>query len=82
MLTSRGFTVADMDKFSFGQLINYIYEYDRMQARARGEDVPDLEAQYRQLKAAEPVVKEKYESGEISRERYETYLAAIAEWEN
>lgn len=70
-----------MDKFTFGQLINYIYEYERNAARARGEEVPDLEARYRQLKAVQPLVEERHARGEISDEEYRDYMAAVNEWE-
>lgn len=80
-LISRGFAVADMDKFSFGQLINYVYDYDRMQRRAQGEDVPDLDARYRQLKAAAPVIEQRYKTGQISKEQYDSYRAAMLEYE-
>lgn len=80
-MLSRGFSVADMDKFTVGQLINYIYEFERCQARARGEEVPDLEARYKQLKAALPVVEARLAAGEISKERFDEYVAALKEWE-
>lgn len=80
-MISRGFAVADMDKFTFGQLINYIYDYDRMQKRANGEDVPDLDARYRQLKSIEPIIEQRYKNKEINKEQYENYRAALFEYE-
>ncbi len=70
-----------MDNFTFGQLINYIYEYERNAARARGEDVPDLEARYRQLKNVQPLVEQRHARGEISDEEYRSFTAALKEWE-
>lgn len=70
-----------MDKFTFGQLINYIYDYDRMQKRANGEDVPDLDARYRQLKSIEPIIEQRYKNKEINKEQYENYRAALFEYE-
>ena len=70
-----------MDKFSYGQLINYIYDYDRLQRIAHGEDEPDHEARYRQLKSIEPLIEARFQSGEIEKEEYEEYRAALHEWE-
>lgn len=80
-MLSRGFSVADMDKFTVGQLINYIYEFERCQARARGEEVPDLEAKYKQLKNALPLVEERHAAGQISKKQYDDYVATLREWE-
>lgn len=80
-LIARGFAVADMDKMSYGQLINFVYETDRLAAMARGEEVPDYEARYRQLKAAEPIIEERRQAGKITAEEYAGFKAALAEWE-
>lgn len=70
-----------MDRLSIGMCINYIYAYDRCEARRSGIDVRDPEEQYRRLKAASAVVEERYRKGEISQERYEAYMRPIWEYE-
>lgn len=81
LLVFRGFTVADLDRFTLGMLINYCRAYDRMQARAHGVELPDEDARLRQLKAIEPIIEEQYAHGEISEEEYRCFRAAIAECE-
>lgn len=80
-LAIRGLSAADMDRMTLGMCINFIYSYDRADARRQGIDVPDPEEQYRKLKAASEVVLQKYLAGEITRERYESYMAPIWEYE-
>ena len=77
----KGLTVADMEKFSYGMLINYCYAYNRQQRRNRGEDVPDPEKQYQKLKKIEPLVEKKYKNGLISEERYKAFKDRIHNWE-
>ena len=77
----RGLTAADMDNLTIGMCINYIYAYDRCDARRKGYNVQDPEEQYCKLKAASAVVEEKYIRGEITRERYEGYMKPIWEYE-
>lgn len=77
----RGLAAADMDNMTIGMCINYIYAYDRCEARRNGHDVPDPEEQYRKLKAASAVVEERYSKGEITQERYERYMKPIWEYE-
>ena len=81
MLYMRGLTVADMEKFSYGMLINYCYAYDRQVRRNRGEDVPDPEVQYKKLKKIEPLVEKRYKNGEITKKRYEEFKSKLERWE-
>lgn len=70
-----------MDRMTVGMCINFIYAYDRCEARRNGYEIADPEEQYRKLKAASEVVEERYRRGEISRERYEEYMRPIWEYE-
>lgn len=81
LLLMRGLTIADFDRFTYGMLINFAMEYDRIQRRLAGEEVPDEEEQYQKLKAAQPLIQERLEKGEISPEKYEEYMRPIWEWE-
>ena len=81
MLNLRGLTVADMEHFSYGMLINYCYAHDRQIRRSRGEKISDPEEQYNKLKAIEPIVKERYKKGEITEERYKSFMRKLNAWE-
>lgn len=81
MLYMRGLTVADMERFSYGMLVNYCYAYDRQIKRNQGEDIPDPEAQYKKLKKIEPLVKEKYLNGKITKKRYDEFMSKLERWE-
>ena len=70
-----------MDKFSYGMLINYCKEYDRCQKIMRGENITDSDKQYKQLKRILPLVKKRYENGEISKEKYEAYIKSLKDYE-
>ena len=70
-----------MDKFSYGMLINYCREYDRCQKIIRGESVTDSEKQYKQLKRILPLVKKRFENGEISKQKYENYIKSLSDYE-
>lgn len=76
-----GVAVGDFDSFSYGMLINYLYEYDRIKRRARGENVPDPEEQYRRLKKLQPLILRKLEKGEITPERYARWVTPIRQYE-
>lgn len=73
----RGLTVADMDQFTIGMLLNYAYAHNRIQRIANGESVPDTDARYKQLKSIAPIIKEKYKAGQISKEKYDEYRKSI-----
>lgn len=77
----RGFTVADLDKFTWGMLVNYARAYDRQQRIANGEDVPDVEAQYKKLKAIEPIVEQRFANGEIGESEYNEFKQSILDFE-
>ena len=80
-LILRGFAVADFDKFSYGMLINYCREYDRLQKLSRGEKVSDSEKQYKQLLKIKPLVEKRFENGEISKEQYNAYINSLKSYE-
>lgn len=76
-LIVRGFAVADFDKFTFGMLINFCREWDRVHAKASGKKVKDEEKQLEKLKKIQPLIKRRYEAGLISKERYEGYVKLL-----
>jgi len=79
-LILRGFAVADFDKFSYGMLINYCREYDRLQKLSRGEKVVNTEKQYQQLFKIKPLIEKRYKAGEISTDQYERYIASLKDY--
>lgn len=81
MIISRGLTVADLDKMTYGMLINYSAAYDRQKLRAAGKEVVDPEIQYQELKANFEIVKERYKKGLIPKERFEEYERKLRTWE-
>ena len=46
-----------------------------------GNDGTEIEEKYKKLKAIEPIVEKRYLNGEISKEKYEDYKKALAEYE-
>lgn len=77
----RGFTVADMDKFTLGMLINYCHCYDRIMRVARGETVINEEKQYTKLQAIRPLVEKRYREGKIAKEQYDRYTLSLHHYE-
>lgn len=80
-LLGLGVSIADMRDLTVGQAINIIHEHVRNVKRAKGEDVPDPEEQYRILKEAVEMI----ESGQVTnygREEYERVKKKLAEWES
>ena len=81
LVINRGLTIADLDKMTYGMLINYACAYDRQKLIAAGKQVVDPEVKYEELKANLPIIEERYKAGTISKERYEKYVAKIKKWE-
>lgn len=81
MLLRLGLTVADMDKMTYGQLIDLLCEHDRMTRRAHGENVRDPEEVYQRLKRIQPLVLKKLENGEITAEKYAEWVLPIRQYE-
>lgn len=46
-----------------------------------GEEVPDEDMRYEQLKRIEPIIEEKFKIGEMDFEQYKKFKEAIAEYE-
>jgi hypothetical protein len=62
-------------------LVNFCKAHDRLEKIRRGENVPDPEKQYRELKALEPYIDEQFSLGKIKKAKYETYKKSLADWE-
>lgn len=73
----RGLSVADMDQFTIGMLLNFAFAYNRIRKLANGEDAPDVDARYKQLKAIAPIVEERYRNGQITKEKYDEYRKSL-----
>ena len=80
-LIQCGFAVGDHDKFTYGLLINFLCEHDRMQRRAHGEKVRDPEEYYQRLKKLQPIIMSKLEKGEITPEKYAEWVIPIRQYE-
>lgn len=80
-LVRRGITAQDLDFMTIGMCVNFVYAYDRAEARSRGEYVPDVDAQYKKLKKIQPIVEEKYIKGKLSEEKYLEFIKPIWEYE-
>lgn len=79
MLILRGLTVSDMDKFTFGMLINYCRAYDRVQSRGDFDEEAEEERRFEQLKSVRGIVEERFKNGEIGQKEYSDYLKSIEE---
>lgn len=77
----RGFSAADLDRVTLGMAINYAHAYDDLTRRANGEEIPDDDARYQQLKRLEPLIEKRYAAGEISEDEYQSYKESLARWE-
>ncbi len=62
-------------------LLNYIFAHNRMTRVQNGEEVPDEDMRYEQLKRIEPIIEEKFKIGEMDFEQYKKFKEAIAEYE-
>ena len=80
-LIQCGFAVGDHDKFTYGMLINFLCEHDRMQRRAHGEKIRDPEEYYQRLKKLQPIIMSKLEKGEITPEKYAEWVIPIRQYE-
>lgn len=80
-MLSCGFAVGDFDKFTYGMLIDFLCENNRMQRRSRGENVRDPEEYYKKLKKLQPLIMAKLERGEITAERYADWVKPIRQYE-
>ena len=69
-----GFSLDDLDKISIGFLLDILQEIS-------GNDGTELEEKYKKLKAIEPIVEKRYLKGEITKEKYQNYKKALAEYE-
>lgn len=82
LLLSFGVSVSDACMMTFGSAVNLLLECSRLDKIKRGVPVTDPDKQYRQLKAIEPIVDEKYLRGEISEAKYRGFKASLERWEN
>lgn len=80
-LIQCGFAVGDHDKFTYGMLINFLCEHDRIQRRAHGEKVRDPEEYYQRLKKLQPIIMSKLEKGEITPDKYAEWVVPIRQYE-
>lgn len=62
-------------------LFNYCYADDRLNRKIRGENVADPEQQYRKLKKLEPEVTKMYKAGQVSEEKYNSFMKSITDYE-
>lgn len=69
-----GLSLDDLDKISIGFLLDILQEVS-------GNDGIELEEKYKKLKAIEPIVEKRYLNGEITKDEYDDYKTALAEYE-
>lgn len=67
LVINRGLTVADLDRMTYGMVVNYACAYDRQRLIAAGKKVIDPEIKYEELKANLPVVEERYKQGKSAK---------------
>lgn len=79
-LVMRGLTIADLDRFTYGMLINYAKGYDDIKS-GKSDTNRAERRQYKQLKAIEPLIDSRYKNGEISREKYIEFKKSIQDYE-
>ena len=80
-MLSFGVSVSDACLMTYGTAVNLLLECSRLDKIKRGIPVSDPGKQYRQLKAIEAEVDEKYQRGEISEAKYRGFKAALERWE-
>ena len=69
-----GLTVADMDEYSTGELLDFITTYNNFLSE---DDEVDIDFKFQQLKDIAPFVREQYQNGEIEEAEYKNFIDAI-----
>lgn len=82
LLRQHGISPSSAAKWDVGTIIDYCSEDIRFRKIRAGIDVPDPEKQYEQLKAITPLVKQRFESGQITEEQYKRFISRLKEYEN
>lgn len=81
LLSMLGVSIADMDRFTYGMLINLTHSHTRLKMQMAGKQVANADEQYKQLKAIEPLIDERYKNGEIGQKEYLNFKAQIENYE-
>lgn len=81
LLSMLGVSIADMDRFTYGMLLNLTHSHARLRRQMAGERVENPQRQYKQLKAIEPLIDERYKNGEIGQKEYLNFKAQIENYE-
>lgn len=76
-LMRRGFPLSEIDKWDTGMLLNWCFEYDRLQKVQAGEVVHDQMERYKILKDMEPEMDRRYASGEVKEYKYRQYKETL-----
>ena len=81
LLSMLGVSIADMDRFTYGMLINLTHSHTRLKMQMAGKQVANADEQYKQLKNIEPLIDERYKKGEIGQKEYLNFKAQIENYE-
>lgn len=77
-----GLTAADIDNWDIGFLIDYINEYINDTKRINGKNVIDVDEKYIKMKKIQPIVEERYKSGDYPPEKYNKFMEFIQLYES
>lgn len=81
-MQSFGISPDAAKNWTIGTIIDYCHEHNRLLKLSQGQDVKEPDTQYKQLKAIEPLVYQRYINGEIDEKEYKLFKDKLNEWEN
>lgn len=81
LLSMLGISISDMDKFTYGMLLNLTHSHTRLKQQIAGEQVENPHKQYKQLKNIEPLIDERYKAGKITQKEYLNFKKQIEDYE-
>ena len=74
-----GLTAADLDNWSIGFVCDYIKEYvDSIHSKSRN---PDVDEKYEKMKKLQPMIEQRYQSGEYPQDKYDRFMGFIHRYE-
>lgn len=75
-----GLTAADLDEWNLGFVIDYINEYISSQPR-KGHKTVDMDEKYEKMKKLQPMIEQRYQSGEYPQDKYDRFMGFIHRYE-
>lgn len=77
---NAGLTSAEIDEWNIGTILDFIHSKNKSMMKSYDKEYHDDEERYNQLKAIEPLADEKFNRGEISKEKYDKFKRQLSEW--